>query len=280
MITAVAILVAAAIFCLLLGLEQNMLLVCRQEIPLSELPVQWDGCRIVQISDLHHRHSKDILEKTAMAKPDLIMITGDLVSRDFSPEKSSVKVGNFLHGLRKIAPVYYCAGNHELDLMQRREWQNLRCILESQGCCILENRTVTLTRGGAAIDLAGITLRSGHYKNENHYRNLASYTYEEMEMAIGRRQRFTILLAHNPLMLETYAAWGADLVLSGHVHGGIARIPGVGGVLSPERRFFPRYDKGLYQNCGTYLYVSGGVGKFRINVPPEINVIQLKSVKR
>ena len=90
----------------------------------------------------------------------------------------------------------------------------------------------------------------------------------------------TILLAHNPLLLDTYAAWGADLVLCGHVHGGLIRLPLAGGLLSPERKFFPKYDKGLYEKAGTKMYVSGGIGKPRFWNPPEINLLYLKSVQK
>ena len=85
------------------------------------------------------------------------------------------------------------------------------------------------------------------------------------------------MLAHNPLLLDSYADWGADLVLCGHMHGGLIRLPFVGGMLSPERRFFPRYDKGLYQKKNTKMYVSGGIGKLRLGNPPEINLLVLRA---
>lgn len=73
---------------------------------------------------------------------------------------------------------------------------------------------------------------------------------------------------------------GADLVLCGHVHGGLIRLPLAGGLLSPERKFFPKYDKGLYEKAGTKMYVSGGIGKPRFWNPPEINLLYLKSVQK
>ena len=82
-----------------------------------------------------------------------------------------------------------------------------------------------------------------------------------------------MLLAHTPLFFEAYAAWGARLTLSGHIHGGIVRLPGVGGVLSPERKFLPRYDKGRFVRGDSEMIVSGGLGKLRFGNPPEICVI-------
>lgn len=85
------------------------------------------------------------------------------------------------------------------------------------------------------------------------------------------------LLAHSPFPAESYFAWGADLTLSGHVHGGIVRIPGIGGLLSPERKLFPKYSKGLYTKDGKYLYVNCGIGKLRLGNPPEVTMLELHS---
>ena len=91
---------------------------------------------------------------------------------------------------------------------------------------------------------------------------------------------FNILLTHNPLYAESYSGWGADLTLAGHIHGGIIRIPFAGGLLSPERELFPRYDAGLYQVGGKTLIVNRGLGNsfgFRAFNRPEISVITLSS---
>ena len=88
---------------------------------------------------------------------------------------------------------------------------------------------------------------------------------------------FNLLLAHNPIYFPTYAAWGADLTLSGHLHGGIVRLPFVGGVISPQIRLFPKYTHGMYTENGRKLITSAGLGShtinLRINNPPELVVI-------
>ena len=84
-----------------------------------------------------------------------------------------------------------------------------------------------------------------------------------------------ILLAHSPIGFEAYAEWGADFVLSGHVHGGIVRIPVIGGILSPERRFLPKYTKGIYHFNSSVMNVSAGIGKFRVNNPSEFVCIDI-----
>ena len=92
---------------------------------------------------------------------------------------------------------------------------------------------------------------------------------------------YNILLAHSPFYFKEYEKWGADLVLAGHVHGGIIRLPYVGGLLSPNRHFFPEYDLGKYEINNSTMIVSKGLGGskvlIRVNCKPEVVKITLKS---
>lgn len=260
--------------------EQNLLLVRKKQITLECLPREWNGVTLLQISDIHHRklgrENCRIVQKARELQPDYIVITGDLISRDM---QDFSETASFLGQLRSVCPVYLCPGNHELDLSQEK-WMELQKVIGASGCRLLLNETVSLSRnpGGAPLYLAGATLASNIYRDENRgFRHLAEYTAADLEQALGQPQGCTILLAHNPFLLDSYAGWDADLALCGHVHGGLVRLPLVGGVLSPERRFFPKYDKGLYQKGKTQMYVSGGLGKPRFCNPPEINLIYLNS---
>ena len=96
------------------------------------------------------------------------------------------------------------------------------------------------------------------------------------------KNKFNILLAHNPLFIDDYSRWGADLVLSGHMHGGIIRIPIIGvGIASPEKDYFPKYDAGEFKVGNTTMIVNRGIGAsssgLRVFNKPEISVITLKS---
>ena len=90
-------------------------------------------------------------------------------------------------------------------------------------------------------------------------------------------EKYTVLLAHNPDFFPVYAEWGADLVLSGHVHGGMVRIPGWKGVVSPNIRFFPKYDGGKFEEGKSTMILSRGLGMHTIPVrlfnPGELIVI-------
>ncbi len=89
-----------------------------------------------------------------------------------------------------------------------------------------------------------------------------------------------ILIAHNPLYFEEYAAWGADVVVSGHVHGGIMRLPVLGGVLSPNLSLFPKYDGGRFELGRAVMILSRGIGThtipLRIFNPAELVVLDFK----
>lgn len=104
-------------------------------------------------------------------------------------------------------------------------------------------------------------------------------TYVEGLLGKSRRDCFELLIAHNPDYFDNYAKWGADLTVSGHVHGGIMRLPVLGGVISPMLRLFPKYDGGLFEKDGRQMILSRGLGMHTIPVrifnPGELVVIHL-----
>lgn len=226
------------------------------------------GLKIVQISDIHKKRCEKLLcAKVRQLKPDIILLTGDLVSRT---EKDFSHLDCLTAGLTKICPVYACPGNHELDLPEE-EYDIYRQIMKKNGIIYLENSLAVFEHNRRQVKIAGAALKKGIYKNpDGGYSHLEKYTAEELENAIGKKEGYTILLAHNPFCLDAYGQWGAELVFSGHVHGGAVRLPFIGGVLSPERKFFPRYSNGVYKSGKTAMIVSGGIGKLRIFNPPEI----------
>ena len=141
------------------------------------------------------------------------------------------------------------------------------------GVTVLDNES-TLVNG---ICFTGLTVPQTVYRNpEGGYRNLSAMTREMVESCLGSNAHHPcVLLAHSPLGFSAYAEWGADVVLSGHVHGGIVRIGEIG-LLSPERKFLPRYTKGIFKENGCSMIVSAGIGKFRVNNPPEVICLDIK----
>lgn len=271
-------LIAAFILVLIICciIERFIIMTRRQKVYLKNLPLSFNGLRIMQISDVHHRQfGKDqsrIIKRIKKEKPDIIVITGDLISRDM---RDFASVGRFCSSLSEISTVLFSAGNHEIDLPEKVMTTYFET-LKNSGVHILFNSEYTLQNNSDVLKFIGAALDTSVYHDENFsYSHLDAYSLEKLENDIGVRSECTVLLAHNPLVFDTLSLWNADLILSGHVHGGVIRLPFIGGLLSPERKFFPSYTRGLYKSQSSQLYVSAGLGKFRLFNPPEINLITL-----
>lgn len=252
---------------------ENYLLCTSHEKAVSpKIPAAFDGFRIVQVSDLHGcRFGKEnlrLLEKIAGEKPDLLVLTGDIAdrkTRDYEP------IFRFVKTLCNEYPVVYISGNHEQEMPGSRR-RILQGGLRAQGVRILDNKMEKLKRNGETVILCGVRVPLRFYRWNSRGKRRPEFAVKDMERLVGVcGPEYTVLLAHNPLFFETYAAWGADLTFSGHVHGGMIRLPRFGGLLSPERSFFPRYSAGMYFIGKRCMAVSRGLGRGpRVNNPPEI----------
>ena len=149
--------------------------------------------------------------------------------------------------------------------------------LRELGVVFLENEKTAFEAAGLSMDIYGFELEEFYYQKFC----WADLQEEELERILGKpdEEHYNILLAHNPVHFHAYARWGADLTVSGHLHGGIIRIPGVGGVITPQARLFPRYDAGYFRWMDKDLVVSRGLGTHTINLrifnPAELSVIRL-----
>lgn len=238
----------------------------------SGLPEGFDGCRIVVLSDLHGAEfgadNAALFQAVADQAPEYIFFLGDLEDEYRGPEPRYAET--VAAGLSAIAPTYYVTGNHEWAVGSVPE---LKERLSAQGVTVLSNSFVTLERGGSAVVLAGIDDPNG-YADQKTPEQLAAEIYA----AFG--DPFWLLLAHRNDRFEAqYSLLGADLVLSGHGHGGIIRLPGTDGLLSTDRTLFPSYTAGLYEANGSTLFVTRGLGSpgpsFRLFNRPEVAVVTL-----
>lgn len=227
--------------------------------------------RVLFLSDLHnHRYgfrNRRLVEAVRQAKPDLILIGGDmLVGKE---EQSFAPAVEFLRQITGEAPVYYANGNHEQRMKEQQErfgtdYLIYKRTLEEIGVTFLENETIKIPLGETAVRLTGLEIPLEDY-TRFHQKELRP---EEIRERIGDcdREAFTILLAHNPSYMKEYLAWGADLILSGHFHGGLVRLPGVGAVFSPSFQVFPAYSGGHYQEGDQEMVVSKGLGTHTFHV--------------
>ncbi len=246
------------------------------------LPREFDGFRIVHLSDLHGAvygdGNKLLIQKIHQASPHLIAMTGDMADHD---RNSVSSLTDLCRRLLKRYPVYYTPGNHEQGL-KPPAYRRLLNTLEGLGVTVLENRRHTVSRRGAFIKLYGLVMPMRYYKDpaRDDYAGNIRFTAADTRSSLGRPDEscYSVLLSHNPLYYPACRDWGADLTLSGHIHGGIIRIPGLGGLLSPDLTFFPRYDGGHFHEDGRHLIVSRGLGNHffvRVLNPPELVVITL-----
>lgn len=245
----------------------------------EKLPEGFEGAKILHLSDLHNKTfgemNGNLISSCEACRPDMIFFTGDLISRNENRSFFDAKLYLF-EKLCAVSKVYFVYGNHEQDNPENAEYICSR--LEKLGVKILKNQSEFIYRGGDRIKLTGLLPSRSIYKSAcGGYCGLKKIDAAYMKELVGEcdENEFNILLSHSPFGFEGYADWGADLVFSGHCHGGIVRLPLLGGVLSPERRFFPKYTKGTYFNGSSKMVVSAGLGKLRINNPSEIIVATL-----
>lgn len=222
---------------------------------------------IVQVSDLHNQFfgadQSSLLAAVENASPDIIVVTGDIVDSTHTSYKIAL---DFIEGAVRIAPVYYVSGNHEVRLSGKK----LDAFYEKMqelGVVFLDDTYVETSD----YVLAGIADAS-----------LASYSAYGTYGAYGAfdENKPVIMLAHEPQYYELYQNLGADLVLSGHYHGGQIIIPGAGGLISPEFEWFPKPYEGVTDYSGMQLVISRGLGNsiapVRINNYPELVVVKVK----
>lgn len=259
------------------------------DIVRGDMPAPLSGMKIVQISDYHDGSwlwDEDKLLKTISAyKPDIIMVTGDMVQGRYKKLTSFL---NIAHKLTLIAPVYAVPGNHEHYLADT-DWAIFQEQLKTAGIILLDNQAVTLEHNGTEFCLAGVDDVAHVVYKEKH--DDPSADIDELGLAAMRTfldevgdwddydGMFKILLSHQPYYISAWAQKDIQVVLSGHLHGGVIRIAGRGLIRLWRNANFPEADAGLYEKQGVSVYISRGLSHSifepRINNPPEITFIEL-----
>ena len=240
----------------------------RYELSFAKLPESFDGCRIVQISDLHGmsfgRDNRRLGELIRRQQPDIIVYTGDIAGKD--GELSAVE--SLLRELEGLCPAYYVNGNHE--------WadgcvEEIEALMESFGVRCLSNEIELLYRGEDSIAIIGAEDPNGRAD---------MMTPWELSLQAGElySDKFMLWLAHRNDYLKMYPDIGADLILCGHAHGGIVRLPFVGGLLNVNRSLGAEYEAGLYYSRHYIMEVSRGLGN-SIPIPRFLNRPELVTIE-
>lgn len=264
-----ALIAAAAAF--LIKDSRDDLEISRYEVKSQKLPESFDGFKIVQLSDLHGAEFGEdgmgLVEKVKELEPDIIALTGDFVT----DEGDLAAVEKLAARLVKLCPVYFISGNHEFGSgLAVKVWN----ILERAGVKYLSNEYLTISRGEDEILLGGV-------EDPLAYADMLSPDELAQKMNDVAPDEFKILLGHRNYWMTEYPELPVDLIFCGHAHGGLIRIPGVGGLIGTDRRLFPDFDAGEYNNGRYTLIVSRGLGN-SVSIPrifnrPEIVCVELSS---
>ena len=272
-----------SIICLLLILcgiyfyfENTTLEVSTYQIASNKIPNEFNNYKIIQISDFHNNTSskltKKIVEKIKNQKPNIIVITGDLIDST----KTNVDIAiDMIKEIIEIAPIYYVTGNHEA---RTNEYDNLKSQMIELGVKILENEAQEIQLNNSTINILGINDPSFNKERDILDSEIVKSNMENIQY---NKDNFTILLSHRPEVFKIYVEKNIDLVFTGHAHGGQIRLPFIGGIIAPNQGTFPEYTDGIYREKDTTMVVSRGIGNsiipFRVNNRPELMIVELKS---
>lgn len=266
---AALLLLLAALMAFLLLNSKYSLTVTDYSLSYPSLTAEFDGFRIVQLSDLHGAEfgegSSRLVAAVRAQSPDIIALTGDFLDEGKTDDELP-RLRVLVSALSAIAPVYFVSGNHD---WASGEIDALAETLEECGAVYLRNEYVEIWRGGASIVLCGV-------EDPNGFADMIKPDALVAGLRGEHPDSFALLLGHRNYWLERYPQLDIDLALCGHAHGGIVRLPFLGGVLGSNARLFPEYDAGLFH--GRYdLIVSRGLGN-SVPVPRFLNVPEIVSV--
>jgi len=242
----------------------------------ANLPGAFDGYRIVLLADLHGAElgedNERLVAAVREANPDIIAIAGDLIDRHqaIRPVERQLETAKTLvTQLVAIAPVFYVTGNHEWDSGMIRP---LLEMLRASGVYVLQNQYRLIDVSGETIIIAGVDDPGG-----------PADMIKPREFIENIRQResadFIVVLNHRNYHLSMFSRLGVDLILSGHAHGGMVRLPFTDGLIGPQYELFPTYTSGVYSEGDTNMVVSRGLGNHfgwtRFLNNPEVVVVEL-----
>ena len=261
--------------------ENNYLQTTRIRIKTEKLPSAFNGFKIIHLSDLHGKtFGKDqeyLVKKVKKENPDVIVYTGDLVNKRNYNEAPGLLL---LKRLKGIAPVYFVSGNHE---WWTGNYESLRKHLREAGVIVLENSFLEVKRDKDSILICGMedpAITTEEFMEEKFADRALSRIMDDISESNDQsNEKYKVLLSHRPELFQIYKKCGFDIIFSGHAHGGQVRLPFIGAIVSPNQGLFPTYSAGLYEDGGTNMVVSRGLGNSiipqRIFNRPEVVAVTL-----
>lgn len=266
--------------------EQEVFSTSFYKLKTDKLSLKKGPIRIVQLSDLHSksfgRQNRRLIRKIKQLNPDFIVTTGDMITSTDSNGNAFLDV---VKACSSKYPIFYIEGNHEITakfdtLNQETRWYEAYLqSLKDLGVHVLNNDSRKIMINDDEFYIYGLNVPLTHYYSVpvhiQEQENVKAIKEVAEVLPNLKEEHFNILLAHNPFLADLYESHGFDHVYCGHVHGGALRLPLIGGVLSPERKLFPKYSAGVYQVGKMKMIVSRGLGRLRLFNRPDIVVIEI-----
>ena len=265
-------------------------IVCNSSLAVHAYDVKIDGIdrpfTAVLLTDLHDKQygegNETLLRTVGEQKPDVVFCVGDMINMT-ADDAEVDRFCSLLEKLCAIAPVYVSYGNHEKGYMSA-SGKDIAPRIAEAGAILLDEKCVTAEIAGNQICLGGTTGHLYPYGRTNEvYRSSPEYRLMTEMQASGLP---TVVLAHLPdtiIFVHAYDEWDIDLFLSGHTHGGVIRLPWLGGVYAPMQGWFPEYDAGYFAPGRIQLVISAGLAGHgaipRIFNRPEICVLHIAEEK-
>lgn len=275
-------------------IEQKLIMITKHTVDSAKLSKEDSEIDFVLLADLHNRtfgkNNRRLIQKINTLSPKFIVMAGDMINKKDICYPSNAYT--LIEQLAKKYTIYYAYGNHEnrLERIGREAspewtqadkeyyttWVEFKKRLSEQKVIFLDNQSIPLKQNALKLRVTGVSLGHEYFG----FNSSKEPTKEYLNSLLGESSKasFQLLIAHNPVYFKTYSEWGADLTLSGHLHGGMMRLPGIGGVISPQAKFFPKYDTGKHEHNKHYLIVSRGLGSHSI-MPRLFNLPEIIYVK-
>lgn len=273
------------VFLLYVKFENTNLEVTHYTINSKKIPYTFSRTTFLVLADLHNnlfaKNNQLLIEEINKINPSFIIIAGDMIvgkrTEDFKVALS------LLTELASKYTIYYGFGNHEQRMIPKGRyyndrWENYIETLKQLDVHILNNNSAKIIKEDESIIINGLAIDLEYFKK----RRTKKMTRDYLEEKLGKLDDkcYNIVVAHNPLFFKEYISFGSDLILSGHMHGGIVRLPILGGVISPQYELFPQYDAGRFEEGGQTMLISRGLGthtiKLRAFNRPELMTITLE----
>ncbi|MEK4300847.1 metallophosphoesterase [Oceanobacillus sp. FSL W8-0428] len=225
--------------------------------------------KILQITDVHSRvfgaENSAVLEKVKELDADIIVLTGDLIDRKTENLEIAYQLAEEL--VRINPDTYFVTGNHEHENLEKEAFL---AGLKDRGIITLSNENTQFEKNGQLFNIVGVSD--------------VSTEHEDMTLAFADldTDKYTILLSHAPIVVQKYPDVDADIVLSGHTHGGQVRLPFIGALVAPDEGLLPELQKGIYPlGDERYLYIDSGLGTSALPIrflnQSQISLITIQS---